>query len=69
MKTKVSEYINGKTYIFENVPNNILKDVVRLKDENVKNSKQVIKQIFNIKENVYMWGVEGNTVFIVCHKK
>jgi hypothetical protein len=69
MKLKVSEYINGKTYVFEKVPDSILKDVVRLKGENVSDSKKIIKQMFNINENVYMWGIEGDTVIIICHKK
>jgi len=69
MKIKVSEYVNGKTYIFENVPDDILKDVVRLKDENLRESKKIIKNLFNIKEKIYLWGVEGNTIIIICHKK
>jgi len=69
MKTKITEYNNGKTYVFEGVPDSILKDVVRLKDENVKDNKKIIKQMFDIKEKIYMWGVEGDTIIIICHKR
>jgi len=68
MKLTVSEYVNGITYIFKEVPDSILKDVVRIKDENVKDSKKIIKELFNIRENVYLWGVEGDTIIIICHK-